>query len=179
MQFHVGCLFIVSIVIAFPHWPKRVFAQISKIGMLADRPWLVRIEIWTEEFVNTLALCKSWTFTLQLLVFSIIAWMLEGAVFATVSWSLQTSSAPLGPWFSLSTGTLATLLPSTPGYIGTFDYFTILGLTAYGVNRNVAGIFAIMIHVLLWLPITLVGLVCFARLRGRAIWNWVIASENK
>ncbi len=57
-------------------------------------------------------------------------------MFATVAWSLRTDASPLGPWFALSTGTLATLLPSSPGYVGTFDYFAMLGLVAYGASRR-------------------------------------------
>ena len=59
----------------------------------------------------------------------------------------------------MATGTLATLLPSTPGYVGTFDYFAMLGLTAFGAARDVATAFALSVHAVLWAPTTIVGLV--------------------
>ena len=46
--------------------------------------------------------------------------------------ALEADAAPLGPWLSLSAGSLATAIPSAPGYLGTFDYFAAQGLVAYG-----------------------------------------------
>ena len=63
----------------------------------------------------------------------------------------------LAPWFACATGTLATLIPSSPGYVGTFDYFAILGMMAYGAGRAISTAFAMLVHLLLWLPVTLAG----------------------
>ncbi len=98
---------------------------------------------------------------------SVLAWIFEGGVFATVAWSLQADVAPLGSWFSLALGTLATLIPSSPGYVGTFDYFTMLGLTSYGADRAVAAVFALLVHLLLWIPVTLVGALLFVTAQPR------------
>lgn len=104
---------------------------------------------------------------LALLALSIVSWGLEGCVYASVAWSLHSHTALFGPFFALATGTLATLLPSSPGYVGTFDYFAILGLTAYGATRTAAAAFALLTHFMLWLPPTIVGALCFVSLRGR------------
>jgi uncharacterized protein (TIRG00374 family) len=52
---------------------------------------------------------------------------------------------------------LFTTLPSTPGYIGTFDVPGIAILTAYGVTKAVAAGYTLVLHVALWLPITALG----------------------
>ena len=52
---------------------------------------------------------------------------------------------------------LFTTLPSTPGYVGTFDAPGIAILTAYGVDPAVATGYTLVLHVALWLPITLLG----------------------
>ena len=52
---------------------------------------------------------------------------------------------------------LATTIPSAPGYIGTFDAPGIAVLIAYGVNQATAAGYTLVLHVALWLPITLVG----------------------
>ena len=41
--------------------------------------------------------------------------------------------------------------------MGTFHYFAILGMTSLGVASEVAAGFAILTHVLFWLPLTLTG----------------------
>jgi uncharacterized membrane protein YbhN (UPF0104 family) len=52
---------------------------------------------------------------------------------------------------------LITIIPAAPGYIGTFDASGIAVLTAYGVDQAVAAGYTIVLHVALWLPITLLG----------------------
>jgi uncharacterized membrane protein YbhN (UPF0104 family) len=61
------------------------------------------------------------------------------------------------------------MIPSSPGYIGTFDFFTISGFTLYGTNETQAAAMTLVIHIVLWLPITAAGLtyLLFAHLRGR------------
>ena len=50
-----------------------------------------------------------------------------------------------------------------PGYVGTFDAPGIAVLTAYGVDRAIATSYTLVLHVALWLPITLVGAYFMAR----------------
>jgi glycosyltransferase 2 family protein len=52
---------------------------------------------------------------------------------------------------------LFTTLPSTPGYIGTFDAPGIAILTAYQVPKAIAAGYTLVLHVALWLPITALG----------------------
>ena len=59
---------------------------------------------------------------------SVATWAFEGAMYMTMAVAMGVDTAPLGPWFSLAAGTLATLIPSAPGYVGTFDYFAAHGL---------------------------------------------------
>jgi uncharacterized protein (TIRG00374 family) len=52
---------------------------------------------------------------------------------------------------------LATTLPSSPGYVGTFDTPGIATLKAYGVSETIAASYTLVLHAALWLPITLLG----------------------
>jgi glycosyltransferase 2 family protein len=52
---------------------------------------------------------------------------------------------------------LATTIPSAPGYVGTFDAPGIAILAAYGTPQAVAASYTLVLHVALWLPITLLG----------------------
>lgn len=64
---------------------------------------------------------------------------------------------------------LFTTIPSTPGYIGTFDAPGIAILTRFGVPQGLATGYTIVLHVALWLPITLLG--AFYMLRESVTWN--------
>lgn len=52
---------------------------------------------------------------------------------------------------------LATTIPSSPGYVGTFDAPGIAILTRFGVPQALATGYTLVLHVALWLPITVLG----------------------
>jgi len=144
--------------------------QIERVvNFVADRPFLIArgwsspIKRHSNNFLETLRLLLTPALTLRLIGLSIVVWMLEGGVFAIVAHTLSPESTASAPWFAMATGTLATLIPSSPGYVGTFDYFTVLGLKAYGAQPSAAAAFAFTVHAVLWLPLTVTGVVYFLR----------------
>jgi uncharacterized membrane protein YbhN (UPF0104 family) len=52
---------------------------------------------------------------------------------------------------------LATTIPGAPGYIGTWEAVIAAILLAYNVPRGEALGYAVVLHIALWLPITLLG----------------------
>lgn len=54
---------------------------------------------------------------------------------------------------------IGVILPSAPGYIGTFQYFSILALTVFSVSKEEALSYAILAHITQWAPVTLIGLI--------------------
>lgn len=54
---------------------------------------------------------------------------------------------------------LFTTLPSTPGYVGTFHAPGIAVLTTFGVAQALATGYTVVLHIALWLPITVLGLI--------------------
>ncbi len=165
------CLGGILVLVLAPTRMQALVMHILGSRMLRDRPWAGRAGALVEQLLGGLSLLQSPLRALQLLGMSLLAWTLEGAMFASAAWSLHTEASPLGPWFSLATGTLATLIPSSPGYVGTFDYFAMLGMMAYGASRTGAAAFALLVHLILWLPVTLVGALFFLAPRGRTAWR--------
>ncbi len=73
---------------------------------------------------------------------------------------------------------LVTTIPSTPGYVGTFDAAGIAVLTQFGVEQAIAAGYTLVLHVALWLPITALG--AFYMLRESVSWRDIetAASSN-
>ncbi len=94
---------------------------------------------------------------LPLIAMSLIVWALEGLTLWCVAQSVPGLINSAGAWFALPLATLATLIPSTPGYVGTFDYFAILAMTLTQNDAVPAAAFAFIAHLLIWLPPTLIG----------------------
>jgi hypothetical protein len=164
--FSVGA---VLVLILLTPWLGRVIQRIAAHSFFARRSLSEAVVNHGGYFVGALGLVRSPSRLIGLLGLSVLAWAFEGAVFATVAAAVHATVSPLGPWFSLGTGTLATLIPSSPGYVGTFDYFAAQGLAAYGAPPEVSVAFALTVHAVLWAPLTAAGLV-YLVLHGTRFW---------
>jgi glycosyltransferase 2 family protein len=93
----------------------------------------------------------------QLIGWSALAWIAEGLVFLFAALALPSVSQPVAAWLALTVGTLSTVIPSTPGFIGTFDYFTAQSMALMGNDLVASAAYAFTVHALLWFPPTIVG----------------------
>ena len=127
-----------------------------------------------EELIGALELLRSPGRAAILTLLSLLVWGLEGGMFACVSMGLLSGAHLIGSWFALATGTLATMLPSMPGYLGTFDFFAMQGLVLYGASPASAAAFALSVHAILWVPTTVAGLGYLALhgTGGRSVNRW-------
>ncbi|MEZ4671770.1 MAG: lysylphosphatidylglycerol synthase domain-containing protein [Anaerolineae bacterium] len=58
---------------------------------------------------------------------------------------------------------MAGLIPASPGQIGVFEFFVSLILTGVGVAQEQARAYALVVHVVIWLPVTLAGFLSLVR----------------
>ncbi len=103
---------------------------------------------------------------LKLMTWSALAWMLEGAVFYAAGRALPAITELAGAVLAFPVATLATLLPSAPGYLGTFDFFAIRMAELAGNPPAAAFAFAVLVHMILWITATLAG--------GISILIWIV-----
>lgn len=94
-------------------------------------------------------------------------WSFEGGVFVTVARAMHVGGTIAAPMFALAAATLSTLLPSSPGYVGTFHFFASAALKAFGAGTAVAAAFAVVTHLVLWVSTTLAGFVVFLSTSAR------------
>lgn len=97
----------------------------------------------------------------RLIGWSLVAWMAEGCVFWFSALALPSISQPFAAWLALVVGTLSTVVPSTPGFIGTFDYFVAQAMILLGNSLPASSAYVFLVHALLWLPPTVVGGIYF------------------
>jgi glycosyltransferase 2 family protein len=161
-----GAVTAVLVLVFAPATMRRIVDRLAASNALAHRRVTPRLREAAHHLFDTFSLVQSPARALRLVALSLLAWVLEGSMYACVAWALHVGGSPIAPWFAAATGTLATLIPSSPGYVGTFDYFAILGLTAFGARRVIATAFAMIVHLILWLPVTLVGAAFFVAPRS-------------
>jgi uncharacterized protein (TIRG00374 family) len=101
-------------------------------------------------------------FLLKVTGLSVLAWLFEGGVFYAVGQSLGVAASPEAALLALSVGTLSTIIPSSPGYVGTFHYFTARVVSGFGAGQAAAAAYAILVHAILWLATTATGFLLLA-----------------
>ena|SRR5829696_3209278 len=89
---------------------------------------------------------------------TIAVWLIEALIFWLVGDSLHLGITPIEALFLVVLTSFVAIIPSAPGYIGTFEAAIVFGLGALGIEGGQAVAFALLIRFLLYVPITIVGL---------------------
>ncbi|MBI1816117.1 MAG: flippase-like domain-containing protein [Deltaproteobacteria bacterium] len=95
--------------------------------------------------------------TIKIVALSLTVWIVEGGMFLVVLPAFDLPMNPLWAAMALSVTNLGILIPSSPGYIGPFHYFCMQALQIFGVPADTALGYAIMVHLLYYVPITIWG----------------------
>jgi len=115
------------------------------------------------KFLDGLAALRSPLGILMVFVTSVVIWLLETGKYWFVMHAFDFSVSFFALMLMNGIVNLATTIPSAPGYIGTFDAPGIAVLVAYGIDQATAAGYTLVLHVALWLPITLLGAYFLAR----------------
>jgi uncharacterized protein (TIRG00374 family) len=148
--------FIVFLVMALrPEQMRRIYTSV--FDRLLPEALGQRAKSLADHFMTGLANLRHPKDLAMTLLSSIFIWLTE----TTKYWFVMHAFDFQVSFFVLMVMTavvnLATTLPSSPGYVGTFDTPGIKTLTAYGVKETVAASYTLVLHAALWLPITVLG----------------------
>jgi uncharacterized protein (TIRG00374 family) len=129
----------------------------------------IRVNRMAESFISGLGIFHRWRELALVSVSSLVAWGFEASMYYMVARAFGGSiEAVMGiPETMLTTGiaNLATLVPSSPGYVGPYEAAVILVLNgALGLSRELALSYGVLVHVMLWLPVTIWGVIEWSRL---------------
>jgi len=108
-------------------------------------------------FVEGLQVLRSGRDMLFIMGISILLWLAEAWKYWFVMQSFDFDQPFYALVFTCAIVNLATSIPSTPGYLGTFEVAGIESLVLFGVARHIATSFILALHAALWVPITAVG----------------------
>jgi uncharacterized protein (TIRG00374 family) len=109
------------------------------------------------KFLDGLASLRSPVNVLMVLITSTLIWLLETVKYWFVMHAFTFSVSFFALMLLNGVANLATTIPAAPGYIGTWEAVTKAVLVAYAVPSAEALGYAVVLHVALWLPITLLG----------------------
>ena len=157
----LGALAVFVLAAMFPQMAMKIGLWV--IYRFVPKRFQARVINLSNKFLDGLASLRSPFNSLMVFLTSVIIWLLETGKYWFVMHAFNFSISFFALMLMNGIVNLATTIPSAPGYIGTFDAPGIAVLTAYGVEHSVAAGYTLVLHVALWLPITLLGAYYLAR----------------
>jgi len=135
-----------------------VLAGAAAIWVLRKHHFFERVRNWLRPLADSpRALLKPWG--LALLAGTFLLWTVEASVYWTVARSVDLEISIGGALYLVALTNFVAALPAAPGSIGTFDAAVAWGAHRLGATGSVAVSYVILIRFVLYVPITIVGLV--------------------
>ena len=174
-----GALLVFFLFAIRPHWAQALYEPLA--NRLLPKRWREPAGGLFERFVEGLSSLRSGRDVLMIFVTSLVIWLAETVKY----WFVMHAFTEPGNGFPvpfyvlmLMNGVvnLATTIPSSPGYVGTFDLPGIEILAIFGVLRDVAVAYTLVLHAALWFPITALG--AWYMWRERIAWREFAEAER-
>lgn len=129
----------------------------------APAPLAVRLDRMALSFIQGVQALRQRRRLPALAILSLAVWLLEAGSYWVLTWAfsftLSPAERPLAALLVLALANLGILIPSSPGYVGTFHFFAMSALIAFGAERELALSYAILSHATQYLLITGLGVV--------------------
>lgn len=140
-------------------WPALALRLAERLLRLAPLRLRARILRAVQAFVNGLAVVRRGRLFGAALLLSLLAWTLEAGLYYVVMLGFGLGVGPLAAVLGMAAANLVTLVPSSPGYIGTFHVALQRVLVElFGVGVDAATSYTLVVHAALIVPVVLLGL---------------------
>ena len=156
-------------------------------GRIASIPWLplkdswrTQLRFWGEWVLDGFAALKTPAGFLAASAWTAVAWALEFGMYWAIAQAFHLDEGFFTIAFVGAAASLSLSIPSAQGGVGAFQLFGKQALLKFGVDANLAGAYLLALHVLLVVPVTIVGLLVFVFMvpRGRAVLRAARAAES-
>jgi uncharacterized protein (TIRG00374 family) len=142
---------------------RRDEASLQRLAQKFDRfsPTLgQKVHEGFKHFVDGLSILRNGKQALVVLGLTMMNWSLEAASLGFVMKSLDMSLPRLAPLFLLAVLSLSFVIPAAPGSVGTYEFFAITGLSAFGVDKSHAAGLAVLLHATVYVTSISLGFAC-------------------
>ena len=144
----------------------RVVEWASRIVPVAWREWIVRQARFG---LTSLEVVRRPRLLIGLVGLSLVI-CLNGAFTNYLVLRALGISLPIwAPLLLLVVLQVGTVVPSSPGRIGVFQYLTILALSVYSMDKNLAFVYSLLLYLAAYLPTGPIGIYCLWR--EKVTWN--------
>ena len=119
-----------------------------------------------QSFLDGIVGLKSWSHYVIVTVLSILIWTCYVFIFQLAFYAFDFVNLYSLPWYAslvlLVITTISILIPSSPGYVGTYHFLCQFALGLFSVPESPALSYAFVVHGINFIPILIVGLILYS-----------------
>jgi len=150
-------ILIATIVLAAPI--ARILTAVSIQQTRSNRPRFSLLASKFSQLMANLARMAQLRILLAVGGLSLLIWFGEAGLFLALLHGFGLPATPQAALVIMALATLATLVPSSPGYVGPFHLAAFSAVILLGGNEGQAAGFALLVHLTLWVTVTLAGVI--------------------
>ncbi len=139
--------------------PTHAGGLARRIAAVAPKRLEERLDRLIDTALVALAPVRDPGSVVRLLGWSMVAWLLEAGMYLVIMIGFLVPGGVPAALMGTAVANLATLVPSSPGYVGTFD-FALKGVLEgwFGAASGAAAGYTLVVHAMLIVPVVLAGL---------------------
>ena len=155
-----GAVFVGAILVCgLIAWSERtVLALVRRLLFFAPEGVRLRVEGLVARLSAGLHILRSPSQTAIVIFLSLAIWTIETSVYVLAGFAFGFDIGFLGMVLVMAVLTLGLSVPSAPGFVGVFEGLIITAVGLYGVTGDQAFAFAVAVHLIHFVPGTLLGL---------------------
>ena len=161
-----GILVLFAILLLMKKHQSRALTIIGKLTASLPERLSTKIDHLTCSFLNGIVPLEKKHHYFVVTVISLVIWACYGYAFQLVFYAFDFVHIYSLPWLAalvlLVITTISVLVPSSPGYVGTYHYLCQLSLGLFAVPQSPALTFAFVMHGINFVPVLIVGLICIS-----------------
>jgi hypothetical protein len=128
-------------------WMQTVLGRWPRL-LAAARSALAALDVW-----------RDWRAVLVLGGWSLLIWAMTAFLNQLLLWCLGIDVSPVASLLLLVVLQIGVRVPSSPGSIGVFHYLSVVTLGLFGVEKELALGYGVLLHLVTYLPPSLLGIV--------------------
>jgi len=153
--------FLFVIPLSFVVFSDRALISINKITTYFFSFFSIKISNLISIFLNQINVIlisfRKAKIFYHFFLLTFLSWICEGLVYLVIAYAIPMKCNALNSLLVFPIGTLSTMIPSAPGYIGTFHYSISKSLQHLDCNIIEATILAVVVHFIIWFSAILWG----------------------
>ncbi|HXD55744.1 MAG TPA: lysylphosphatidylglycerol synthase transmembrane domain-containing protein [Solirubrobacteraceae bacterium] len=145
---------LVGVLVVFGDRPLRMLLRpVHRVAPIAEE----RVERIVAELTRGLSGLHDWRVAIEALLWTFAAWLSSSLCAYLVALAFHLHIGLAGGILVMVAIGLGMILPAAPAAVGVFEGATLIALRAYGLGRSVALPYALVLHLVNFVPFLLVG----------------------